>query len=214
MGAVTQLMPIDRQATSSTVPVTFNWSATDASGIAAYVVYVKTDGGDWVLRTDVPSTATTYTLLLSYGHTYQVAVKAKDPAGNLSSYSYDTVAPSVFDDTDFSSVSSPWTRYSLDRLGRRVVHRGFQRRRVRPEVVHRSRHRSGRAEVREPQAASPSRATAAPPRRATSTARRRSAATSSPPATSRRAARHTIKVTAEGTSGRPWLAMDAFAILS
>ena len=97
MSAATQLIPLDCQITSTIVPVTFSWSATDASGIAAYVVYVKTDGGDWTLQKAIPSNARSF------------AVKAKDPAGNWSAYSCDTVSPSSFDDREFLSINSPWT---------------------------------------------------------------------------------------------------------
>ena len=82
---------------SSTEPVTFQWSATDASGIAAYAVFVQTDGGSWAQDTSI-STATQVSYALQMGHSYGVAVEAKVPdapaaACVLSSFDNERSAP-------------------------------------------------------------------------------------------------------------------------
>jgi hypothetical protein len=192
--------------------VRFSWSATDASGIAAYVVYVKTDGGDWVLRTDVASTATSTTLLLSYGHTYQVAVKAKDGAGNFSSYSTDTVSPSLADDTSFS-LASGWTRYAMtDSVGGSYIATSGAGASVEKPFTGRDiafiapKFSNGGRFTVSCDGGTPATGDLYG---ASSTGRNVVAYCHFP-----QSGNHTIKVTAEGTSGRPWLAMDAFAILS
>jgi hypothetical protein len=113
MGAVSQQFPLDQAITSTTVPVTFSWSASDLGGIAAYAVYVRTDAGRYLYASAVGATATTFTFALGVGHAYQVAVAAKDNAGNWSSYSYSArVTPGLADDSTFS-IGGPWQRYSL-----------------------------------------------------------------------------------------------------
>jgi hypothetical protein len=77
-------------ATDGKMPVRFTWSANDTGGIAGYSVYVSTDGGAYVRDTNVASTATQYTYSLLVGHSYQLAVRAVDTAGNSSGYSYST----------------------------------------------------------------------------------------------------------------------------
>jgi hypothetical protein len=113
MGDIVQQFPLDQLTTSATAPVTFRWSASSPLGIAAYEVYVKRDdGGFW--KQDIPSTATEYTWSLAFGHSYQVAVKAQDRAGHWSTYSYSTkVSPGIRDDAEFGNVNSPWGRYTL-----------------------------------------------------------------------------------------------------
>jgi hypothetical protein len=206
-------MSIDSQGTSAAVPVKFNWSATDASGISAYAVYVKTDGGDWTLQNAVPSNATQYVFTLSFGHTYQIAVKAKDPAGNWSAYSYDTVAPSVFDDTDYSSVNSPWTRYSLaDSIGGSYIAASSAGAYVQKSFTGRD------IALVAPKFASAGRFSVSCDGGTPATGDLYGASTVGRQIVATchfdQSGTHTIKVTAEGTSGRPWFAMDAFAILS
>ena len=115
MGDVNQRFVLNNQITNTTEPVTFSWSASDLSGIVAYAVFIKTDGGRFVYQDAVGRTATQYTFALSIGHSYQVAVAAKDGsnAGNWSAISYSArVTPTVVDDTAFT-VGAPWVRHSL-----------------------------------------------------------------------------------------------------
>ena len=119
MGAVNQQFALNQQITSTTQPVTFSWSASDASGVAQYGVFVKTDAGQFAYQAAVPATATQHTFALSTGHTYQVAVAAKDGVGNWSAHSFSTtVRPTLVDDGGFT-VSSPWERHSelVDTIG-------------------------------------------------------------------------------------------------
>ena len=95
------------------MPVTVSWSASSSHGIAAYEVYVRTDSGEY-FRQSVPAAATRYTWSLAAGHSYQVAVKARDTAGTWSGFSYSqTIAPTMTDDTAFGEVVSPWGRHNL-----------------------------------------------------------------------------------------------------
>ena len=113
MGPVTKQFALGHVATSTTVPVTVSWSASDASGISAYAVFVKTDGGQFFQQTAIPSTATQSTWSLATGHTYEVAVAARDGAGNWSTYSRSgPITPGLTDDSQFS-VGTPWATYSL-----------------------------------------------------------------------------------------------------
>src|SRR5262249_47980414 len=75
MSAVSQQFTQDATITDTTAPVTFHWSAADASGITAYAVYVKTDAGKYTYQQSA-SAGTSYNFALSFGHTYQVAVAA------------------------------------------------------------------------------------------------------------------------------------------
>lgn len=113
MSAVTERFALGQQITSSTTPVAFSWSATDTSGVAAYSVALKTDSGQFVTDVSVPASSTQVTYNLPTGHTYQVAVAAKDGAGNWSaSVASPSVGASVFDDRNFSTGTS-WGRYNL-----------------------------------------------------------------------------------------------------
>lgn len=111
MSAVPEQVAVGYQVTSAVEPVKFNWSASDASGIAGYQYAVSVDGV-W----PTAATATTGTQIvfnLSVGHTYQVAVRAKDNNGNLSAYSYSaSVKPAGFQDDTYWTLASggPWTR--------------------------------------------------------------------------------------------------------
>lgn len=77
------------------IPVRIKWSATDASGISKYDVWVIVDGEAKHLTEDF-TTSTSGTWLLTPGRKYQFAVRAKDRAGNWSDYRYTaTFTPGV-----------------------------------------------------------------------------------------------------------------------
>lgn len=97
----------------STVPVTLNWSASDASGIAGYSVWTSTNGGTWADTTSRLTTATSksVTLALAPGNTYRFAVAAQDAHGNWSPYSFtSTFSTRIYDDNSYVSYSTGWTR--------------------------------------------------------------------------------------------------------
>jgi hypothetical protein len=94
--------------TAATVPVDLFWSATDASGIKAYGVYLQKDGGGWSTVSLSSATATTARVYADSGHSYRVAVQAQDGAGNWSTHVSDGFNVSVADDTAWSSTT--WTR--------------------------------------------------------------------------------------------------------
>lgn len=96
----------------TTVNVTGAWSATDAGGIAAYKVYVSTNGGAWTPQTLSSATATSRQWLLTPGSTYRIAVAAQDRAGNWSAYRYSPVfRVAVFqENSSFVTYSAGWLR--------------------------------------------------------------------------------------------------------
>jgi len=113
MGTVDQQFQLGGLITATTAPTRFSWLASDNVGVSAYEIWVKTDTGSYVRDTTVAANATSVSYALLIGHTYQVAVKARDAAGNWSSYAYSvTVTPSVTDDKAFSTTST-WGRYNL-----------------------------------------------------------------------------------------------------
>jgi hypothetical protein len=69
------------------VHTTFSWSATDASGIAAYAVKLSTNGGAWTNISLASATSTSIALLLTAGSKYRLTVAARDGAGNWSGWS-------------------------------------------------------------------------------------------------------------------------------
>ncbi len=73
---------------ATTVPVTFRWGATDASGVNAYAVVLQTNGGSFVRQTLPTATTTAMTWALTPGNTYRLGVAAHDTAGNWSGYVY------------------------------------------------------------------------------------------------------------------------------
>jgi Papain family cysteine protease len=96
--------------TAATVPVDAFWSASDASGIKKYLVYLQQDSGPSNPVTLSSDTATSQRLFLASGHSYTVWVQAQDGAGNWgAAYATDTFSVSVVDDATWSFSS--WTRY-------------------------------------------------------------------------------------------------------
>lgn len=97
---------------TTTVPVTISWSATDTSGITAYDLYSKTNGGAWVRETLGSATATSKLFSLTPGNTYQFTVAAQDGAGNWSAW---TNGPSFrvdnyAENNTSLAYSTGWTR--------------------------------------------------------------------------------------------------------
>jgi subtilisin family serine protease len=96
---------------TSVVPTRVLWKATDVSGIAAYEVWLRQNGGAWQQVTLSSPTATSVTLNLTPGTKYEFGVRAKDTVGNWSGFAYD--APSVIDDRSTSiSYTTGWSRQS------------------------------------------------------------------------------------------------------
>jgi len=212
MGAVGQQFALDQQLGDTTAPVTFSWSASDASGIAAYAVFVKTDTGQFFQQTAVAATATQYTWSLATGHSYQVAVAARDGAGNWSSYAYSgTISPSTMDDTALT-VNSPWTRYSAtDMFGGSYIGASD------PGAWVQKTFTGTDVALVAPKFSTAGRATVycdGTPKvlgdfySATKVTRQIVAFCHFA-----QSGQHTMKIVNEGTAGRPWLTMDAFATL-
>lgn len=90
--------------------VKLSWSATDPSGIAEYAVYSRANGGQWVKENAIPATATSWRFLLSFGTRFELAVSARDGAGNWSGYQYGpSLTPRVSDDSSWQLGG--WSRY-------------------------------------------------------------------------------------------------------
>ena len=100
--------------TTGIVPTTVTWSASDASGIAAYQLYVSTNGGAWTSVALASATARSATLNLTPGNRYVFTVRAKDGAGNWSGWKYGVaITPANLGDaSNAMTYSSGWTRYS------------------------------------------------------------------------------------------------------
>jgi hypothetical protein len=213
MSAVGRQVVLNGTASSSTVPVQFNWSATDAGGISAYEVWVKTDAGAFVRDTNLAASATSVRYDLTVGRSYQVAVRAKDAAGNLSAYSYSVATvPGLADDTTFS-VGSPWARYNLtDTVGGTYTAAGQAGAWLQYTGTGRGLALIG------PRFASAGRATlycdgvsyGLLDAYGATTVGRQVLATCH----FAQSGQHTIKIVLEGTTGRPWLGVDAFATLT
>jgi hypothetical protein len=213
MGAVSERIALGQKTTATTVPTAFRWSATDASGISAYSVWVKTDNGGWFQDTNIATTASAHTYALSIGHSYTVAVAAKDNAGNWSSYSYSpTVTVGVTDDKAFT-LNAPWSRYTLagtfggtyaatSQAGAFFQHTANGRDLALVGV----------------EFSTAGRATVYCDGTSVGTLDEYTSSTVTQPVMAQchfaTSASHTIKIVVEGTTGRPWVGVDAFARLS
>jgi hypothetical protein len=94
---------------AATVPVDVFWSASDASGIKKYLVYLQQDAGTANPVSLSSDTATSKRFSLASGHSYTVWVHAQDGAGNwAAAYVTDTFSISVVDDASWSLGG--WTR--------------------------------------------------------------------------------------------------------
>ena len=113
MGAVEVAVPSGKTV-SDTVPVLVKWSANSSNGISRYVIWTSMNGGSWVDTTSRLSAAnaTSVTLLLTPGTSYRFGVAAIDAAGNRSDYGYSAVfSPKVFDDNAVTTTTG-WNRYN------------------------------------------------------------------------------------------------------
>lgn len=99
------------QTSGANVPVKFVWSGSDASGIAQYLVQLNING-TWYQQTLSAATATSVAWQLTPGSTYQLAVAAKDGAGNWSGYSYGPrfTLDSFQETAPAITYSTGWTR--------------------------------------------------------------------------------------------------------
>jgi hypothetical protein len=98
---------------NSTVPVSVKWTASSTSGVARYVIWTSTNGGQWVDTTArmTSANATSVVLGLTPGNSYRFGVAAFDAAGNRSDYAYSaTVSPKVFDDNNVTTTG--FSRYN------------------------------------------------------------------------------------------------------
>jgi hypothetical protein len=114
MGTVSAAVASGYQV-GSTLATRVSWSATDASGISRYSLWLSADGGvSWTDRSASLSSATATSIVFSLtpGTSYEFAVEAKDPAGNWSKFAYTpTFKPAIYDDTSVT-YSTSWSRYA------------------------------------------------------------------------------------------------------
>jgi len=213
MGAVTERIAIGQKTTATTVPTLFQWSATDTGGIGAYSVWVKTDNGGWFQDTNIAANATSHTYALSIGHSYTVAVAAKDTAGNWSSYNYSpTINVQVTDDQAFT-LNGPWSRFSLaGTFGGTYAATSQAGAFFQYTATARDLGLVGL------KFSTAGRATVYCDGTSVGTLDEYNSSTVTQPMMAQchfgASASHTIKVVVEGTSGRPWIGVDAFARLS
>ncbi len=102
--------------TSSGVPVTTSWAASDStSGVASYTLQRKVDSGAFANVTLGSPTATSITQTLAPGHSYQYQVRATDKAGNTSAYTAFGVFKLnlVQENAPGVAYSAGWTRQAL-----------------------------------------------------------------------------------------------------
>ena len=213
MGAVNQQFQLAGLVTGSTVPVQFSWSATDAVGVTGYEVWVKTDAGAYVKDTSVAANATSIGYNLLIGHTYQVAVTARDAAANWSAYSYSvSVTPGATDDKAYATTTT-WGRYNLaDSFGGTYMAASQAGASFSYPVTGRDIALIG------PKFSNAGRATLYCDGTSYGLLDEYSATTAGRQVVAwchfAQSGQHTLKVVLEGTSGRPWFGVDAFAFLS
>src|SRR4029079_11253334 len=109
------------------IPVTYSWSATDPSGIGQYDAWISTNGGTFAQLTLGSPTATSGTWSLTPGSSYQMAVRARDTAGNWSTYVYRPVfTVDAFQEnaTAHVAISTGWTAYTGSYFGGRQYSSG------------------------------------------------------------------------------------------
>jgi len=100
----------------SQVPSRLTWSATDAtSGVAGYQVQQSTDGGSWATLGLSGPLVTAAVRSLAAGHSYQYRVRAVDRAGLWSGWQYGPVLrPALYQETTTAlSWGGSWLRYAV-----------------------------------------------------------------------------------------------------
>lgn len=76
-------------STGTTVPVQLTWTGSDRGwGIASYRLQRSVNGGSWTTVALPSARATTMALTLTNGKTYRFRVRATDKAGNVGSWDY------------------------------------------------------------------------------------------------------------------------------
>jgi hypothetical protein len=205
---------VPNRITSTTVPVKLTWSGSDSSGIAAYDLIVSTNGGAFVRDTSI-TTQTQRTYALTVGSRYQFGIRAKDNSGNWSAYRYSNpLTVGITDEkTAFPTLGSGWTRkawssafngtYMETSVAGDWAEFTFTGRDI--ALVAPKFPSGGRAEV----FCDGTSVGFANLYAATTTALNTVFWCRFTDST-----RHTMKVVVEGTSGRPWFDIDAFAVLS
>jgi hypothetical protein len=76
-------LAVGTQVGTSKVPLTLNWTGSDANGIAGTKIEQQLDGGAWTV-TAASVSGFSSVRSLSSGHTYRFRVTTRDTAGNLS----------------------------------------------------------------------------------------------------------------------------------
>jgi GH25 family lysozyme M1 (1,4-beta-N-acetylmuramidase) len=96
---------------STTTPVRSSWSASDPSGIGAYLLERRVNGGSWTVVSLPSATATSIVQSLTFGATDRYTVKATDRAGNTGGWAYGPTFTPVLLQESVSAISygGTWT---------------------------------------------------------------------------------------------------------
>jgi hypothetical protein len=214
MSAISQGFPLGQQITNTTAPVQLSWSATDNVGVSAYEVYWSTNNGTtWTQDASAAANATSIIRWLGFGGTYRYAVRARDAAGNWSGYAYNVPAtPSVTDDKAFT-IASPWARYNLA-----DTHGGTYAGASQAGAWLQHTFTGRTVAFVAPKFSTAGRATIYCDGALYKTVDLYSATTVGRQVIEgclfAQSAQHTIKIVVQGTSGRPWVGVDAFTVLA
>ena len=213
MSSVRYSVARGRQATSTTVPVQFTWSATDNVGVTAFEVeWSGNNGASWVKDTAVAATDTSMIRSLPTGTTHRYRVRARDAAGNWSAFSYSVAAtPSITDDKAYT-LAGAWGRYNLtDAIGGTYAAADVSGSWFQFTFTGRA------AALIAPKFSNAGRATIYCDGVRQETIDLASQTTLVRQVVSAchftQSGQHTLKVVVQGTSGRPWVGVDAFAAL-
>lgn len=214
MSAISQGFPLGQQITNTTAPVQLSWSATDNVGVSAYEVYWSTNNGTtWTKDTSAAANATSIIRWLGFGGTYRYAVRARDAAGNWSGYTYNVPAtPSVTDDKAFT-IASPWARYNLA-----DTHGGTYAAASQAGAWLQHTFTGRTVAFVAPKFSTAGRASIYCDGTLYKTVDLYSATTVGRQVIEgclfAQSGQHTIKIVVQGTSGRPWVGVDAFTVLA
>jgi hypothetical protein len=93
--------------------VQFNWNASDASGVAQFDLWLRVNNGGWVQKA-IAATAKSAVFRVASGTRVQVAVRAKDSVGNWSGFAFGTsvVVAAHHDTSTAMKWTTGWARYT------------------------------------------------------------------------------------------------------
>ncbi|HEY3523389.1 MAG TPA: fibronectin type III domain-containing protein, partial [Candidatus Limnocylindrales bacterium] len=196
----------------SRVPIGLSWGVRSTSnGVERYQLSMSVDGESWTSVNLSPATATSARLRVSPKHTYRFRVRVEDRSGRWSSYAYGSTFRPIRRQESAASYSDSWVRASYDSyLAHRVEATRHDGSRTKFTFTGRSVAWVG------PKGPTRGRAVVSLDGTRIATvdlyapdfvARRVLIAISTSQGS------HRLTIDAEGTSGRPWVAVDAFLVL-